>query len=1151
MALSRLAVRRPVAVAMFFLAVVLLGIISFTRLPVDLLPDVSYPRLVIHTSYPEVAPAEIERQVTEPIERQVASVPGVEEVTSSSRDGVSLVTLRFGWGTDMDFAMLNTRERLDNARAQLPELASRPQILRVDPDAEPIMVVSVAGQDLLELRELAENVFRRRLEQLDGVAQASVTGGLEREILVEVDPERMEAYGLSIAQVSEALAAANHQAAGGTILEGRSRFPLRTLGEFRSVAEIPGVVVGRSTNASGEEGVVHLRDVAQVTDGFADRESLARYGGQESVGLLVFKESGANTVQVARVVDEVLGLLRQEFPEVTLDVAHSQAGFIADSIDNVVSALVLGGMLAFLVLFLFLREPRYPVAVALAIPISVIGTFVLMDLSGVSLNIMSLGGLALGVGMLVDNSIIVLENIFRHREAVEGRRNGAPEGHGDGRGAQGSEVRREAEMGRGGEGAGEAAARGAGEVAGAITASTLTTIAVFLPIVYVEGVAGELFRDLSLAVAFSLLASLLVALTLLPVMAARFRMDEAGPEDPTLPPLLPGPRPPGLAATLWWGAQGVARLPLWLLATAWAVTRALLGFWWGGIRQAGRWLFARPLARFDRGFSRFASRYHRALEWALDHRGLVLGLAGVAFLGTVAAALMLDRDLLPRVDQGAFELRVELPEGTALSRTDEVARTVESILLDDPDVAAVFSHVGRDPRRLASSDDPSGLHTAELQVRIREGAPTDPVMARLRAPLTGAVPDGTLTLRTGQATALGQLLGGADADIAIRIRGQDLDQAMDYAELVVAELEGDLAQGAQRLTNLRVGTERGHPQIGVEILREEAARFGLRARDVAEAVEHGMRGMVATEFFTFDRTVPVVVRLPDELRYDRATLERLQVAGVPLRELIQVEESLGPAEIRREDQGRVVTVLADVSEGGLERAVQVAQAAVSQVPLAGGLQVEVGGENEEMRRSFRDLAFAFGLALILVYMILAAQFESFLHPFTILAAVPLALVGVILALLLTGQGLNTMSLIGMVILVGIVVNDSIVKVDFIVRARGAGRGLREAVVEAGLIRLRPIVMTTVTTVLGLTPMALGIGRGADLRAPLAIAVIGGLLMATLLTLIVIPVLFSVVEELRGTVPARSAAYQRSESPEVTGVGGGEPAPVPWAREEGP
>ena len=1076
MSLSRLAVRRPVAVAMFFLAVILLGVISFSRLPVDLLPDVSYPRLVVVTSYPEVAPSEMERQITEPIERQVASVPGVESVTSTSRDGVSLVNLRFAWGTDMDFAMLNTRERLDNVRGELPEMAGRPQILRVDPDSEPIMVISVAGDDLWELRELAENVLRRRLEQLDGVAQAAVTGGLEREILVEVDPERLEALGISIAQVSEALAAANHQAAGGTILEGRSRFPLRTLGEFRSVAEIPDVVVGRAPVSGGDGSrVVHLRDVARVTDGFADRESLARYGGREAVGLLLFKESAANTVQVARLVDEVLELLRAEFPQVTLEVAHSQAGFIADSIDNVVSALVLGGALAFLVLFLFLREPRYPVAVALAIPISVVGTFILMGVAGVSLNIMSLGGLALGVGMLVDNSIIVLENIFRHG--------------------------REGEIAPVGEDPMEASARGAGEVAGAITASTLTTIAVFLPIIYVEGVAGELFRDLSLTVAFSLLASLLVALTLLPAWAARFHSPSSG-------------RPPG-------------------------VVRQLLAFWWSGLRRVGRFLFGRPLGAFDAGFQRVAGHYHGALEWSLDRRPLVLGLAGTALVVTLVVALTLDRDLLPPVDQGAFEVQVELAEGTALDRTDEVAREVEALLLGDPDVAAVFAHVGRDSRRLASSEDPSGLHTAEFQVRLRDGAPTEPVLARLRGPLAASAGGGAasagggnVTLRTGQATALGQLLGGGEAAIAVRIRGPDLERAMDHAEELVERLAG-----ADRLTNLRVGTERGHPQLAVEILRDEASRFGLRARDVADGVEHGMRGMVATEFITFDRKVRVMVRLPDELRHDRATLERLQVAGIPLRELIRVEEILGPAQIRREDQGRVVTVLADVAGGGLGRAIEQVEAVVAAGSPPPGLQVEVGGENEEMRRSFRDLGLAFALALVLVFMILAGQFESLVHPFTILAAVPLALVGAVLALLVTGEGLNTMSLIGMVILVGIVVNDSIVKVDFIVRGRARGLRVREAVVEAGRVRFRPIVMTTVTTALGLLPMALGIGRGADLRAPLAIAVIGGLLVATLLTLIVVPVLFSVLEDLRAPDVAEVYSDRNVPAPTVRPVGG--------------
>jgi HAE1 family hydrophobic/amphiphilic exporter-1 len=489
--IPRTSTERPVAVWMLFLAIVLLGGISYARLPIDLLPDVSYPRLVIYTLYEEVAPAEVERRITEPIEGAAAAVPGVERVTSTSRYGLSLVTLRFAWGTDMDFAMLNVRERMDNVRESLPESVSRPTILRVDPESDPVMTLSVSGgEDLWQTKELSETVFRRRLEQLDGIAQAAVTGGLDREIRVEVEPRLLDSYGLTIEQISTALDRANVSAPGGTILQGRYRYPLRTLGEFQTVEEIGDVVIARQMVETGVR-VVRLSDVGRVVDGFAEREAIARYAGAESVGILVFKESGANTVTVAESVQDVIAELANEYPSMRIDIADDQAGFIADSISNVVQALVFGGLLAFLVLFLFLRDSRYPFAIALAIPISVVGTFALMEAAGVSLNIMSLGGLALGVGMLVDNSIVVLENIFRHREEL-------------------------------GEGALQAAAAGAEEVQSAITASTLTTISVFGPIIYVEGVAGELFKDLSLAVAFSLLASLLVALTLLPSLAARF-----------------------------------------------------------------------------------------------------------------------------------------------------------------------------------------------------------------------------------------------------------------------------------------------------------------------------------------------------------------------------------------------------------------------------------------------------------------------------------------------------------------------------------------------------------------------------------------------------------------------------------------------------
>ena len=1078
---------------MLVLAVVLLGSISYARLPIDLLPEVSFPRLVVYTGYPNVAPAEIERLVTERIEQQAAAVPGVEKVTSVSQEGVSLVTLRFAWGTNMDFATLNVRERLDNIREFLPETADRPTILRVDPQAEPILTISLTGGGhLLANKEIAEDVFRRRLEQLDGVAQASVTGGLDREIQVDVDPALLEANGITLAEVSRALDQANYSARGGTILRGRYRYPLRTLGEFQTVEEINNVVVGRQelggeqqpaargTAEAGEEQsgfrLVRLQDVATIVDGFAEREEIARYNGSESVGILVFKESGANTVAVSEDVQETLALLKEQYPEFTAEIATNQATFIDESISNVVQALILGGLLAFIVLFFFLRDPRYPVAIALAIPISVIGTFSLMDAFGVSLNIMSLGGLALGVGMLVDNSIIVLENIFRHRQA--------------------------------GLGALEAAARGAEEVQGAITASTLTTVSVFGPIIYVQGVAGELFGALSLAVAFSLLASLAVAITLLPAMAGHFQGGKR--ETPAAPgaAATSRPWPSTVGARIGYAIVWLVTLPFRAVRGAASLAKQLV-IYWGEI--AGKFLSTAflPFFRvFDRGFNAFAAWYHGVLSSALDRRALVVTIAVATLGGVLVLALALDRDLLPNVDQGAFDVRVELAEGTRLETTAEAVVTLEGGLREDPGVAAVFSHIGRDVQAKGDEGQAAGLHTARLQVRLDDRAVTENVVRRLQG-LTGGFPPGSLSFETGQATALGQILGGGEADIAVRVRGEVLEETYPFAEQVRQRLAT-----LSDIRNVRIGSERGQPQYQISIDKEAAAGYGIEPRLIAETIQSAMLGDRATEFVDFDRKIAVMVRLPDFLRHDAATLDMLRVDGIPLRELVTVEQTLGPAEIRREDQGRVVTVYADVASGGLAAAILSVEGALQDLRMPFETRVEVGGENEEMRRSFRDLAFAFGLAILLVYMILAAQFESFLHPFTILMAVPLALVGAILALALTGQGLNTMSLIGVVILVGIVVNDAIVKVDFINQARARGRSLRDAILEAGEVRLRPIVMTTVTTVLGLLPMALGIGRGADLRAPMAISVIGGLIVATALTLIVVPVVYSIVEEVR-------------------------------------
>ncbi len=1073
MALADRSIRRPVATAMLYLAIGVLGAVSFARLPIDLLPDVAFPTLSVWTSYPDAGPAEVERFVTERIEQVVSRVSGVRGVDSRSREGQSLVRLQFFWGTDMEFAMLHVRERLDNLADGLPESADRPVILNSDPTNEPVMTLAVTGADLSDLRDLSEAVFKRRLEQLDGVALAAITGGPEREIQVVASPDLLTVHDVKISDVTEALDRANYSAPGGSIRRGRFRYSLRTLGEFQSVAELEDVVVARPTAG----GVVRLRDVAEVSEGIADRETLARFNTEPAIGLQVYKESGSNTVRVANGVNEVLEQIRAEFPEITLEVAASQASFIANAISNVVQALLLGGVLAFLVLFLFLRDPRYPVAIGLAIPISVMAAFSLAYLFDVSLNVMSLGGLALGVGMLVDNSIVVLENTFRHRsEGLD---------------------------------AAESASVGATEVAGAITASTLTTIAVFGPVLYVEGVAGALFADLSLAVTFSLLASLAVALTLLPVLAARF---DRGP----------GPGAGDLGDTAL-NPSAADQASGWRILRPFRAARRGLGrigrFIGRSVRLTFRDVFqgsgrfistaTRPLlASFDRMFARFEERYERTLKWALEHRPAVLAIAGGGLILALAIGSVLPKGLMPSVDEGAFRVDLTLPEGTPLEVTSAAAERLEKALLDTEAVTAVFTRVGRARDAELATRDLTGLNSAALDVRLEPGSRrVEDVVADVREliPHSGLDPS-AVAIETGQATALGRTLGLGEADLAVRVQGPELDSLIAVAKEAARRMGG-----VSNIGDVRLDIQLTQPELEIEVDRAAAARYGFTVTEVADAIEGFLRGAETSRPYTeFSEKIAIRVSLPPEQRSALSDVLQLTYRDVPIREVVDIREGYGPVEIRRTGQNRTVQVLADVVDGGLDDAVRGVRESLVGLPIPPLTSVRVGGENEEMRSSFRSLTFAFGLALFLVFLIMAAKFESLVQPLVVLVSVPLAAIGAFVALWLAGDGLNAMSGIGLVILIGIVVNDAIIKVDFINQRRDAGDSKRLAILEAGRLRLRPILMTTVTTVFGLFPMALGWGAGADLRAPLAVAVIGGLISATFLTLIVVPVVYSLL-----------------------------------------
>ncbi|WP_420634800.1 efflux RND transporter permease subunit [Candidatus Palauibacter sp.] len=1106
MALPDLSLRRPVATAMLYVGIGVLGVVSFLRLPIDLLPDVAFPTLSVWTTYSDAGPAEVERWVTEPIEQRLYSIPGARGLSSRSREGQSLVQVEFAWGTDMEFATLHTRERLDNLAENLPDGADRPTILRSDPTSDPIMTLAVSGADLRNLRDLSEVVFKRRLEQLDGVSLAGLTGGPERELRVVVDPAYLDVHEVSLDEISEALDQANYNAPGGTIQRGRFEYSLRTLGQFQRVDELLDVVIARSATRGGRP--VLLGDVATVIDTIADLETIARYNGESAIGLQVFKEAGTNTVRVADHVRETLDQLREEFDGISIEVASSQAAFIRNAISNVVSALLFGGVLAFLVLFLFLRDPKYPLAIGLAIPISVMAAFALCYAFDVSLNIMSLGGLALGVGLLVDNSIVVLENIFRHREESGGTPN-------------------------------ESAARGAREVAAAITASTLTTIAVFGPVLYVEGVAGALFGDLSLAVTFSLLASLLVALTLLPVLAAQVARRRGGGEArsegemsaPERPQAPEGPRPGlvrrwaggvrnGMVACVRGIGRGTAYVAHSVQLTGADVTR-------GGGKILGG-LFGPFLRAFERWFLRFAERYERTLEWALSHRLEVLGIAAVALTGAIVLGGELPRGLMPRVDERQFWVEINLPQGTPIRTTDEAAGDVERLLLEMEGVSGIFTRVGRSRGSELAARDLTGLNNAAVDVQLAgSGRPTRAVIADLRARLAESGFDPAfVSIETGRATSLGRALAIGSADLAVKVQGGELEDLVPVAEAIETRLEG-----VAQLADVRLDFQRTQPELVIEINREVSARHQLTVTAVADAIEGYLRGSeTANAYSVFADKVDIRVAIPETARRELANVLALRLDGVPIGELVTVRQGFGPVEIRREDQNRTIQVLADVADGGLRAAVRDVQAEIADIPRPSLTTVRVGGENEEMQNSFRSLTFAFGLALALVFLIMAAQFESVVQPLVVLTAVPLAAIGAVAALWITGGGLNAMSGIGLVILIGIVVNDAIVKVDFINQRRRSGLPKRAAILQAGRLRLRPIVMTTVTTVVGLLPLAAGLGAGADLRAPLAVVVIGGLISATFLTLIVVPVVYSLMVQPSVSVEPEPRPTGRAPTP---------------------
>jgi len=1125
-------VTHPVAVTMVFLAALVFGWVGYQSLPVELMPDISYPTITVRTAYDGAAPQEIEAQVSRPIEEQLATLDGLVTLESRSRAGTSDVILGFDWGTDMSGASQTIRENLQNSWL-LPEDASRPLILRYDPSLDPFLRVALAvdadatdeegealdvpegEKALFLLREVAENDVKRKLESLPGVAAVRVQGGLEREIRVQLREDWLAARQVTLQEVEQALVAENINLSGGSIIEGDVEYLIRTLNQFSGVEDLQEVRIRRS------DGVrIPLSDVAILTEGHREREVLTRLDGEEAVLVEVFKEADANVVDVAHRVKATLqgdgvpleyggtaGLADELPPGLRLQVLDDQAAFIELAIGNLLQTAFMGGLFAVLVLFLFLRDFRSTAIIGVAIPVSVVVGFAPLYLLEVSLNLMSLGGLALGVGMLVDNAVVVLESIQRYRD----------EGH-DPRAS---------------------AVLGVGDVAAAVAASTATTVAVFLPIAFVEGVAGELFGDLSLAVVSSLMASLLVALFAVPMLAAlSFEVPEGVPQG--MPGLLGRHPEEGLTGWMWrlWAVvadepraqwrSGWAALTGWRriavpylmlrfvghLGTRLAMVSAVVGI--GLCARLGLWIMgfavrpARRLAlwaadRFQGVYGRFAERYQQVLAAVLVRPGAVLGATAVVVVVALAVAPRLGTELIPELHQGRITAELAMPVGTPLERTAAVVREAERIAARHPLVASVHGTVGVDPRVNASSDE--GEHTARLRLTLEPGGDVaereQQVMDELRVKLAALQPLDVNMSRPA--------LFSFRTPVEVVLYGFDLDQLRQSSALVVERLAQE-----DGLRDVRSSLVDGNPEVRILYDRERLHRLGLDPFTVAQQVRDKVQGVEATQIHRGDQRVGLRVQLEEP---DRASVRDVQDLNVnpslqphiPLSAVASFEEAIGPSEIRRVDQQRAAVVSANLGAFDLGTAGSRLERALKGQPLPPDIRWEVAGQSQEMEASLASLRFALALAVFLVYVIMASTFESLKHPFVILFSVPLATVGTVAGLFLFGHAISVVVFIGIIVLAGVVVNNAIVLVDTIRRLR-QDLDLDEAIREAGRLRVRPILITTATTVLGLLPLAFGVGAGAEMQGPLAVTVIGGLLSSTLLTLLVIPVVYRGVEQ---------------------------------------
>ncbi len=1015
MKITETAVNRPIATTMLFLIIIVLGVMSFRYLPIDLLPPIEYPQLTVSTDYPNVGPEEIETIITQRIENSIAGVPGVERVRSSSREGNSRVTLEFAQGSDIDVAANDIRAALDRVRDDLPPEAEPPRIWKFDPNNFPVVIVGAnSDRNLQELTQVLEREVTKRFEQIPGVGSIDIWGGVYKEVHVELKRDRLIASGLSSAQVQQAIASENVNLPGGNVNSGVQNLYVRTLGEYDSIEQISNTII---TVIEGKP--IRVKDVAEVRWGYQDLNRLVTIDEKPMVRFGIRKQTGANTVAVAEEIREEIQRINAERQDMTLFVTTDQSDFIQDSIDNVQNAAMWGAVLAIFILYMFLRNGSSTSIIAISIPISIIATFALLYFNGLTLNQMSFGGLALGVGLIVDNAIVVLENIVRLREE------------------KGKDLKASALV-------------GTREVGGAIIASTITTSVIFLPVVFMQTISGLIFQQLALVVVFALVCSLFVALTLVPMLCSKFLTTKPNEA-------VDAPR------------------------KSW----------------------------FQRIFARLEEKYTELIDYTLNHKPAVFGITTILVVGCFLVVPLIPVELAPQSDADEIDIDFMMADGTNIAVQNEYLKELEEVVRANLPMDDV-EHLTTDVRDGRAEVEVTMVDASERSVSTSELAD------QLREKVAGVVPGGDIRVSAQSGLwILRRLFGsGGNEAVEIQLRGYNLDRAKEISQEIMLRMEE-----IPEISGVRIDRREGQPEQNIRFNREKIADLGLSVSEVARVIQTNVGGSRAGSFRQEGDEYPITVRLQPEDRLSTTDLENISIRAadgrvLPVSSVVSKDKGRGPTDINRINSQRVSYISATLESGvALGDAVEKIQTSLADLQLPEGFNIVYGGEYEEQQKAAADFRLSVIMALVLIYMVMAAQFERFFDPLIVMFSVPLAVIGVVPTLMLTGTTINMQSLMGIIMLIGIVVNNAIVLVDYInLMRRKHGMNVREAVIHSGRLRLRPILMTTLTTVLGLLPLSFGVGAGAEIQASLARVVIGGLVASTLVTLVFIPVVYVTMEK---------------------------------------